>query len=128
MFALFNMYRTAITAGLIVALILGLYFYIHSLKTQILNLQSNLKDSQIELANYKLESSRLKSALTEQNQKITLLKVEKQSAVKALEEWEAKPPKIKYKTITKVREVKSDECKDIKKQLDAIRHINFRSL
>lgn len=128
MFSLFNAYRTMIVSTVTIMLIIGLYFYIHSLKSQISDLQSSLKDSQVEIANYKLESSRLRNVLAQQSEKIEALKSDKQNALKTLAKWKELPPKVKYKTITKIREVKSDECEDIKNQLDAIKRINFSSL
>ena len=128
MFGMFNAYKNMFLGGIVLVLVVGLYFYIHSLKSQISDLQSSLKDNQIELANSKLEANRLKTVLDQQNKKIKLLKIDTAKKTKVLIKWKELPPKIKYKTIIKIREVKSDECKDIKKQLDIIRHINFNSL
>jgi len=128
MFTLLNTYKNMIIATVIVMLIIGLYFYIHGLKSQIDSLRSDLKDSQIELANSKLESTRYKSALDIQNKAVEALKSNMKVQMAKLDKWKTQPPKIKYKTITKIKEVKSNECKDIKTQLDAVRHIDYNSL
>ena len=124
MFTQLNIYKNMIIGGVIIVLIAGLYFYIHTLKSQINNLQDLLKDNQIELANSKLQSERYKNALDSQNKEIEALKLNEKLSLAKLKKWKSLPPKIKYKTITKIREVKSDECKDIKNVLNAVKLIN----
>ena len=124
MFAQLNIYKNMIIGGVIIVLITGLYFYIHTLKSQINNLQDLLKDNQIELANSKLQSERYKNALDSQNKEVEALKLNEKLSLAKLKKWKSLPPKIKYKTITKIREVKSDECKDIKNVLNAVKLIN----
>ena len=124
MFAQLNIYKNMIIGGVIIILIAGLYFYIHTLKSQINNLQDLLKDNQIELANSKLQSERYKNALDSQNKEVEALKLNEKLSLAKLKKWKSLPPKIKYKTITKIREVKSDECKDIKNVLNAVKLIN----
>jgi len=128
MFAQLNIYKNMIIGGVIIILIAGLYFYIHTLKSKIQDLENSLKDNQIELANSKLQSERYKNALDSQNKEIEALKLNEKLSLAKLKKWKSLPPKIKYKTITKIREVKSNECKDIKNQLDAVRHIDYNSL
>ncbi|MFK5937736.1 MAG: hypothetical protein QM497_04975 [Sulfurimonas sp.] len=128
MFAQLNVYKNLITGGIIIALLLGLYFYVHTLKTQITTLQSNLKDSYIEVANYKLGNERLKNSLTMQNKEVEKAKVNVSIANNKLAKWKALPTKVKYKTITKIREVKSNDCKDIKNTIDSIRNLDFNKL
>jgi len=122
------MYKNLIIGGVIVVLLIGLYFYIHTLKVQITDLKSNLKDSYVEIANYKLSNERLTNSLTIQNKEIENARFNESLANKKLAEWKALPPKIKYKTITKIREIKSNDCKEIKTVIDDIRHIDFSSL
>jgi hypothetical protein len=128
MFAQLNVYKNLIVGGVIIALLLGLYFYVHSLKVQITDLRSTLKDSYIELANEKLQSARYKAALDAQNKEIEDARFNESLAKSELEKWKALPPKIKYKTITKIREVKSNDCEQIKAVIDDVRHIDFSSL
>ena len=128
MFMLFERYKNLVVGGVTLLLVIGLYFYIHTLKTQIQDLRSQLSQNQVELANYKLESERYKNAIDAQNKLIEDLKVSKDDALTKLNKWKALPPKIKYKTITKIREVKSNDCKDIKNTINAIRNVDFNSL
>ena len=128
MFSLFEQYKNIIVGIATLLLVIGLYFYIHTLKTQIQDLRSQLTQNQVELANYKLESGRYKNALNLQNKQIEELKVSKDNAQDRLNKWKALPPKVKYKTIIKIREVKSNDCKDIKRVLDSIKLIDPNKL
>ena len=128
MFTLFEQYKNLIVSGVTLLLLIGLYFYIHTLKTQIQDLRSQLTQNQVELANYKLESERYKNAIDIQNNKINELKISKDNALDKLNKWKALPDKIKYRTITKIREVKSNDCKDIKNTINAVRNIDYNSL
>ena len=128
MFTLFEQYKNIIVGIATLLLVIGLYFYIHTLKIQIQDLRSQLTQNQVELANYKLESERYKNAIDAQNKLIVDLKVSKDDALAKLNKWKALPPKVKYKTITKIREVKSNDCKDIKRVLDSIKLIDPNKL
>ena len=128
MFMLFEQYKNIIVGGVTLLLVIGLYFYIHTLKIQIQDLRSQLTQNQIELANYRLESERYKNAIDIQNKQIEKLKVSKNNALVKLNKWKLLPPKIKYRTITKIREVKSNDCKDIKRVLDSIKLIDPNKL
>ena len=121
-------YKDLILGGVTILLVLGLYFYIGSLKQTITNLQSTLKDSYIELANYKLEVTRYKTVLDTQNSSIKQLKVKDTQYKEKLKAWESQPPKVKYKTIYKIREVRSNDCQKIKGIINSIRHTDFSSL
>ena len=125
---LFERYKNLVVGGVTLLLVIRLYFYIHTLKTQIQDLRSQLTQNQVELANYRLQSERYKNAIDIQNRQINELKVSKDNALDKLNKWKALPPKIKYRTITKIREVKSNDCKDIKNTINAIRNIDYNSL
>ena len=120
--------KNLIAFGAIFVAVIGLYFYIHSLKSDIQELYFKLERSKTELANTKLEAERYKNALDKQSEKIESLKSDIKNKTKILVKWKTLPPRIKYKTITKIREVQSDECKDIKAQLDSIRKFDYNSL
>lgn len=128
MLAQIKVYKNMIVGALIIGLFISLYVYVDGLISQISYLHGKLKDSQIEVANYKLENERYKTKVNEQNEAIELIKTDRQQALNNLAKWRELPPKVKYKTITKIREVKSDECEDIKDQLDAIRSIDYKLL
>jgi len=117
-----------IVGGVVVALLFGLYFYVHSMKVQISGLRNDLKDSYVELVNSKLKATRYKSALDAQSSNTETLKVNKQKVDRKLAEWKAKPAEIRYNTIYKIRKVKSNGCKQIKATINNIRHIKYNDL
>lgn len=65
----------------------------------------------------------LESTIIDQNTAIESNRNDYEAKVAEYEEWQAKPAEIKYKTI--VKEIKSDECIDIKNALDELSTIKF---
>ena len=65
----------------------------------------------------------LEGAIIDQNTAIESNRNDYEAKVAEYEEWQAKPAEIKYKTI--VKEIKSDECVDIKNALDELSTIKF---
>ena len=65
----------------------------------------------------------LEGAIIDQNTAIESNRNDYEAKVAEYEEWQAKPAEIKYKTI--VKEIKSDECIDIKNALDELSTIKF---
>ena len=65
----------------------------------------------------------LEGAIIDQNTAIESTRNDYEAKIAEYEEWRAKPAEIKYKTI--VKEVKSDECTDIKNALDELSTIKF---
>ena len=115
----------AIIASLIVA---AVYLYIEALKDDIQNYQKEETALRGEIAYKTLEKERLENALEKQNREVELLRHSESIALSKLKKWQKKPPDIRYKTITKIREVKSDECKEIKDTIDAVRSIDYSLL
>ena len=65
----------------------------------------------------------LEGAIRDQNTAIESNRNDYEMKIAEYEEWRAKPAEIKYKTI--VKEIKSDECVDIKNALDELSTIKF---
>ncbi len=123
-----TIYKNLIGGSIAAIAMLILYIYIHSLNGSIAKLQSSLKDCQVAKANQQLQSERYKNELDKQNDKIAQLEAQEALNLAKLKKWKEQPPKVRYKTITKIREVHSDKCKDVKDTLDAIKHIDPDSL
>lgn len=98
---------TTITIG-------GIYIKIQSAEIQIL--QDNLMKKEIDLSNERANNVTLRSSIKDQNEKIEANKNDYDSKIKQYEQWKNQPAEVKYKYITK--EVKSNECEDIKKSID----------
>ena len=117
---------------LIVSVISALYFYVYSLKTDIKDLQLQVSQMEITVINKKLEVERLETSIISQNKYIESLEANKTKNLAELEKWKNKPAEVRYKTIYetiyKDKEIKSNECKDIKTMLDNVRSIDFSSL
>jgi len=128
MFAQFTLYKNAMLAVIAVGLVFGLYFYISSLKSDITELRMTIKDMNVELANEKLQSTRYKSALDSQNEHIKQLSANDTLLRAKLVKWKNKPAIVKYETIYKTKEVKSDDCKEIKNRLDFVKQLDFSEL
>jgi cell division protein FtsL len=128
MFQTLNFYKNAIIAGVVAILIISVPTYIYTLKKTIAELNMSILESRVELANEQRQSELFKSALDSQTKEIENLAVDKTKADMKLAEWKAKPDKIKYEVIYKIREVKSDECEDIKNVIDSVRNLDYERL
>jgi len=128
MFAQIKLYKNLIAGALIVMAIGGLFFYIGSLKTQIDKLEIKVGQWQVKYSNEQRQSDLLRNAVKTQNAEVTRLKHDKELADTKLSDWKAKPAVIKYKTITKIRTVKSNECPEVKSIINTVRQIDFDTL
>lgn len=111
-------------SGIAVAVSLALsyhFFTVSSLNSEIVQLQ---KSNKTLTTNYDLSQNKLH----EQSEKILSLAVDFEKNSKELEEWKSKKPEIRYEKIYRYREVKSDDCEDVKNNLDGIRTIDFSKL
>ena len=116
--------------GLVIAgaLVVGAYVYQRSLKDYINELKYELATTQTELANRKLESTRLKNSLDKQTEKVRQLKASEKLNLAKLQKWKNKKPEVRYRHIETIRKVQSNECKDIKDTIDAVSNLDFKLL
>jgi len=128
MFAQLQIYKNLILGVAVAAAIAGLYFYISGLKSDIKDLKITVLETQNKLVNEKRQSSLYRTTLEKQSKQIEQLEAHTKIAKAKLKKWKSKPPDIKYKVIYKTREIKSNDCKDIKSTIDSIRSIDFSSL
>lgn len=121
-----NYIMIAIATLLITTIVIGgIYIKIQSAEIQIL--QNDLSQLQIELSNEKANNVTLRSSIKDQNEKIEANKNDYDSKIKQYEQWKNQPAEVKYKYITK--EVRSNECEDIKKSIDdSINRLNNNRL
>lgn len=94
----------------------------------ILYINNLREENKILNANLVLEKANnvsLMASINSQNEKIEENKIDYEKNLKELEDWKNKPPNIKYKAVIKFKEVKSNECKDIKNIINDIRTTSF---
>lgn len=84
------------------------------------SLRTDLIEANIETQQEKANNRVLNAEISKQNTLIEQNKIDYDSKVKEFENWKKEPI---YRTI--IKEVKSDECEDIKSMLDDIRNSAF---
>lgn len=80
------------------------------------NITNNLNEANKKIVLLESNNISLKALIEDQNKKIEANKNDYDSKIKQYEQWKNQPAEVKYKYITK--EVKSNECEDIKKSID----------
>ena len=109
--------------GIIISLVIGLGFMLKLQSNKIEELGQTIQSLSAELVVANANKATLEAAIKSQNAVIELNRNDYEAKVTEYEEWQAKPAEIKYKTI--VKEIKSDECVDIKNALDELSTIKF---
>ena len=112
-----------LVAGIVITLVIGLGFMLKLQSNKIEELSQTIQSLSAELVVANANKATLEAAIKSQNAVIELNRNEYEAKVAEYEEWQAKPAEIKYKTI--VKEIKSDECIDIKNALDELSTIKF---
>lgn len=125
-------YQKYIAIGAAALLVLGVITALH---LKIKNKDLEIAGLNIELVSKEVTITKLESSNREykvlvgvQNDAVDMLAVDMASANKKLKEWKAKPAEVRYETIYKISEVKSNECIDIKGTISHIRGLDYSSL
>jgi uncharacterized protein HemX len=109
----------------LVALLLSVGIYSRILLSQNKTLTVDLNTTNSLLEVEKAKNVNLNASIKNQNEKIENNQIDLDTKLKELEEWKNKPAEIKYKEIIKFKEIKSNECTDIKNIIDSIRTTSF---
>ena len=112
-----------ITAVAVMFLIGGAYNYF--IKSELEKVQTKYSKQTEELAVEKANNTALRASIENQNKAVEEIKVDLENNLKDFEEWKNKPIETKYKEVIKYKEVKSNECKDIKNIINSIRSTSF---
>lgn len=115
-----NYLATTLASFLLVAAI-----FIKFQNVEIANLESKLTQEKSNLALAAANNASLAAAIKNQNEKIELNKIDYEKKVKEFQVWKDKPAEIKYKETIKYKEMKSNECEDIKNIINSIRTTSF---
>lgn len=109
--------------GIVITLVIGLWFMLKLQSNKIEELGQTIQSLSAELVVANANKVTLEAAIKSQNVVIESNRNDYEAKVAKYEEWQAKPAEVKYKTI--VKEIKSDECIDIKNALDELSTIKF---
>ena len=101
-----------ILSTLLISILITLYF-VNAKNESLLNA---LNEANKEIVLLKSNNISLKASLNEQNKKIESNRLDYEQKLEQYENWKSQPVEVKYQYITK--EVKSNECEDIKKSID----------
>jgi len=120
--------KEMIAAIVMTIFVISFYIYIGGLKDEIAALEKEVSTLKTDVAYITLEKTRLENAIEKQNEYVEQLEANKALAMAKLKKWQKQKPTIKYRKITEVREVKSNECKQIKDSINNIRNISYSEL
>ncbi len=120
--------KEMIAAIVMTIFVISFYIYIGGLKDEIAALEKEVSTLKTDVAYRTLEKTRLENAIEKQNEYVEQLEANKALAMAKLKKWQKQKPTIKYRKITEVREVKSNECKQIKDSINNIRNISYSEL
>lgn len=122
---LIGTYKNMIIILFIITIISIAANYVWNLKSNIKQLNEKLTLTETKLIQEKANSQTLTGAIVSQNNEIEKHKVNYEANLTELEKWKNQPAEIKYKDVIKYKEVKSNECKDIKMVINNIRSTSF---
>lgn len=128
MLNLWEIYKIKILVVIIFSLVtafVGMYLYADTLKSEVTTLNTSLNTANSLLVVERANNTTLKASIDSQNIEIEKNKINLSKKVQELEEWKNRPPDIKYKEVIKYKEIKSNECKDIKNILNSVRNISI---
>ena len=92
-------------------------------KGKVEDLSKDIQVLNVELVLTNTAKEALKNEIEVQNKAVEANKNEYEIKLAEYQKWKDKPAEIKYKTV--IKEVKSDECIDIKNALDELSTIKF---
>ena len=120
--------KEMIAAIVMTIFVISFYIYIGGLKDDIAALEKEISTLKTDVAYKTLEKTRLENAIEKQNEHVKQVEANKALAMAKLKKWQKQKPTIRYRKITEVREVKSNECKQIKDSINNIRNISYSEL
>jgi hypothetical protein len=116
-----------LSSGLVGLLVLGSgYHYVAQN-----NAEKEILELQTDLAECKLQKITCNNALTLQNRKVKQLGTDYNATVVELEEWKAKPPVVKYRTIYEAAKdvnLSQGDCNATSDLIDSLKLIDLNTL
>lgn len=124
-----NQIYAIITASLIALSIFTFqYIKIQKQNTIISDLRTEIAYDKLTIEKLQSSNKEFKKTVANQNEAVSKIAIDLDEARRSLDEWKRKPPEVRYEVIYKIREVKSNECEDIKSVIGGVRSLDFNEL
>lgn len=120
-----------IIVGVGTIVFIGLYTYINLLKTNIELLQNRLNGQVATSLIRQSETVSCKAVLNEQTAAIKFLNEENLKSANELQIWKEKPPSKRYEVIYRdinISNIKTEDCNEIKSNLNSLGNIKYSDL
>lgn len=118
-------YKNYIVVALVIGIATAIVIYTLGLRSTINDQKKSIKTLTKELVESKSSNLALKGSIESRNRIIESQRLDVDNTTKTLHEWKALPPEIRYKDVIKYKEVKSNDCNEIKAVIDSIRNTSF---
>lgn len=105
--------------------ILALVVYIKIINTEKDNLNTKLEKANAALVLEKANNTTYRSILAKQNSDIENLRIDYENNLKDFENYKNQDFEVKYKEVIKYKELRSNECEDIKNLINSMRGTSF---
>lgn len=99
--------------------------YNYFIKSELEKVQAKYSKQTEELAVEKANNIAMRASIENQNKAVEKIKVDLENNLKEFEEWKNQPVEVKYREVIRYKEVKSNECEDIKNIINSIRSTSF---
>lgn len=109
----------------LITIIVSLGVYSRVLYTDNKDLITTINTLNSKIAVKEVEKVGLENSIKSQNIEIEKVSINLDEKMKELEEWKNKPPDIRYQEVIKIKEIKSNECTDIKTVINSFRSTSF---
>lgn len=109
----------------LITIIVSLGVYSRVLYTDNKDLTTTINTLNSKIAVKEVEKVGLENSIKSQNIEIEKVSINLDEKMKELEEWKNKPPDIRYQEVIKIKEIKSNECTDIKTVINSFRSSSF---
>ena len=109
--------------GIVLSLIVFQHIRVGDLKDEVKEKSKEIKALQSDKATRSLELDYCKSDLETQNDTVELIAKEYALGLQEMEKLRAQPERVRYEKIYEIKEMRSDECEDIKRGIDLLRDV-----
>lgn len=109
--------------GALVSALFVFYVLLENTLSDNTALEKEIARLEMEKSHRALELATCQGDLDAQNQAVTILAEEYTAGLDEIERIKRKPPHVRYKKIYEIKEIKSNECIDIKHAINVLRTV-----